>query len=119
MGHRARSIVPALLAASVLSACAEAPPLDTYELSGEVTVLLETADDGGPIPNARVTFISDTLRVEETTTDANGRYRMRVSTDHRFGQVRAEADGFVPHEETVYFDTPQRRVDLALRRQGS
>lgn len=101
----------------LLASCAEPLPLESYELSGHVTVLLESGDTGGPVANARVVFVSDTLIVEETTSDANGRYRMRVETDHAFGQVRAEAAGFRPQEETVYFDTSQRRVDLALRRQ--
>lgn len=91
--------------------------LEAYELSGRVTVLLESNDEGDGIAGARVVFRSDTLIVEETTTDASGRYRMRIVTDHAFGQVRAEAPGFRPHEETVYFDTPHRRVDIALRRE--
>ncbi len=90
--------------------------MDTYELSGQVTSLLDESGGGDPIPGARVTFISDTLIVDEATADASGRYRMRVSTDHPFGQVRAEADGFTANEATVYFDTPQRVVDVALRR---
>lgn len=91
-------------------------PLDTYELSGRVTALLDGSDEGEPIAGARVTFVSDTLITAEATTDATGLYRMRVSTDHPFGQVRAEASGFVTGEETVYFDSPQRRVDVGLRR---
>ena len=63
-------------------------------------------------------FSSDTLLVSETTTDSDGRYRMRVSTDHPFGQVRAERAGFITQETTVFFDAPQRRVDLQLRRDG-
>jgi hypothetical protein len=117
MAHRARSLLLALLALA-LASCVEELPLESYELSGHVSALLESGDEGGPIANARVLFVSDTLIVEETTTDANGLYRMRVETDHRFGQVRAEAAGFRPGEETVLFDTPQRRVDVALRRQG-
>jgi hypothetical protein len=93
-------------------------PLETYELSGRVTVLLDAEEDGAGIALARVTFVSDTLIVQETTADGEGRYRMRVSTDHPFGQVRAQAEGFLPREETVFFDTDQRRVDIALRRQA-
>ena len=33
--------------------------------------------------------------------------------DH--GKFGAELSGFVPSDRTVYFDTPQRRVDLVLR----
>jgi len=117
MAHRARSALLALLALA-LPSCVEELPLESYELSGHVTALLESGDDGAAIAGARVVFMSDTRIVEETTTDANGLYRMRVETDHRFGQVRAEAAGFRPGEETVLFDTPQRRVDVALRRQG-
>lgn len=116
MGHRARSRVPSSLVLALLFAgCVEGAPLDTYELSGRVTVLLESGQDVG-VAGAHVTFVSDTLIVEDTTADGEGRYRMRVATDHPFGQVRAEAEGFVPHEETVLFDSDQRRVDIALRR---
>lgn len=118
MRHRARWRVPLLLTPILaLSACLEPAPVENHELTGYVTVLHESADEGGPIGGARVTFTSDTLIVEETTADENGRYRLRVETDHVHGQVRAEAPGFRTHEETVYFDGPQRRVDLALRRQ--
>lgn len=118
MRHRARWRVPVLLTPLLaLSACLEPAPLERHELTGYVTVLHESSE-GGPIQDARVLFISDTLIVEETTTDESGRYRLRVETDHVHGQVRAEAPGFRAHEETVYFDSPQRRVDVALRRQA-
>lgn len=118
MRHRARWRVPLLLTPALLtlSGCLEPAPLERHELTGYVTVLHESTE-GGPIRDARVTFISDTLLIAETTTDDDGRYRLRVETDHEHGQVRAEAPGFRAHEETVYFDSPQRRVDLALRRQ--
>lgn len=120
MGHRADSRVPRwigpILCCLFAASCAEEAPLETYELSGRVTVLHETDEASSGVAGARVVFVSDTLIVEETTADGSGRYRMRVSTDHPFGQVRAEAEGFDPHEETVYFDTTQRRVDIALRR---
>ncbi len=117
MGHRIRQCVPgvALLLALALSGCAQEAPADTYELSGQVTALLDANGGGEPIPGAHVTFTSDTLIVDDATTDGNGYYRMRVSTDHRFGEVRAEADGFQPGESTVYFDTPTRVVDIAMR----
>jgi hypothetical protein len=36
-------------------------------------------------------------------------------TDHPFGQVRAEAGGYVPNERSVYFDGADRRLDIQLR----
>jgi hypothetical protein len=118
MGHRARSRVPqrvVALAFALALGCGEELALESYELSGSVTILDESGG-GAPLPGARVTFTSDTLRVEETRADSEGRYRMRLETDHPFGQVRAEADGFFAREATVYFDSPQRRIDLSLRR---
>ncbi|HJL19269.1 MAG TPA: carboxypeptidase-like regulatory domain-containing protein [Sandaracinaceae bacterium LLY-WYZ-13_1] len=127
MGHRSASRVPrnvrwlvrvAPLWVFVLlaGACDEGAPTETFELSGVVSVLLESGETGGPIGGARVRFVSDTLIVSETETDDDGRYRMRVLTDFPFGQVIATADGFREEEATVFFDTPQRRVDLQLRR---
>ncbi|MCB9593458.1 MAG: carboxypeptidase regulatory-like domain-containing protein [Sandaracinaceae bacterium] len=115
MGHRLSRHVPVLLAI-LLGACDGGAPTDTFELSGRVSVLLDTSEEGGPIEGATVTFTSDTLLTTEATTDGDGRYRMRVLTDHPFGQVRASAAGFRDHENTVYFDGPQRRVDIELRR---
>ncbi|MCA9608021.1 MAG: carboxypeptidase regulatory-like domain-containing protein [Myxococcales bacterium] len=117
MGHRLARHVPVLLGIVILTACQGGAPTETYELSGRVSVLLESGDDGGPIEGATVRFTSDTLLVAETTTDGDGRYRMRVESDYPFGQVRAEAAGFRSAESTVYFDTPRRRVDLELRRE--
>jgi hypothetical protein len=120
MGHRSSPRVPyaALTVAlfTLLAFGCEGAPTDAFELSGVVTVLNESGEDGGAIANARIIFISDTLLVAETQTDDSGRYRLRVMTDHPFGQVRAEADGFITGEDSVFFDTPQRRVDLQLRR---
>jgi hypothetical protein len=126
MGHRSAPRVPGtarwtrwlapILLVLIGSGCSEGAPTDAFELSGVVTVLLESGDTGGPVPNAEVRFVSDTLIVSETETDDSGRYRMRVLTDHPFGQVVANAPGFREEEETVYFDTQRRRVDLALRR---
>jgi len=116
MGHRLAASVPVVLAMLLVASCDSSPTTDTFELSGVVTVLLESGDGGGPIEGARVTFTSDTLLQESATTDSDGRYRMRVESDVSFGQVRAQADGFRPQERTVYFDTPRRRVDLQLRR---
>ena len=107
-------VVPALVL--LLSSCGQGAPTDAYELSGIVTVLLQSGDDGGPIDGATVEFVSDTRIETETVTDAAGRYRMRVLTDHDFGQVRVSAAGFITAEATVLFDSPSRRVDVELRR---
>lgn len=112
-----RSRLTAAWLVLLASGCSGGAPTEGYELSGVVTVLLESGDTGGPIPEAEVRFVSDTLIAFETETDDSGRYRMRVLTDHPFGQVSAVATGFREKEATVYFDTPTRRVDLALRRQ--
>ncbi|GAB5546610.1 MAG: hypothetical protein SangKO_063700 [Sandaracinaceae bacterium] len=116
MGQRALVLVPLTLGLLLAVGCDGAAPTDAFELSGRVTALLEGGDAGDGIANARVVFSSDTRILSETTTDESGRYRMRVLTDVPFGQVRAEAEGFRTKEETVFFDTPQRRVDLQLRR---
>ena len=123
MGHRLHARVPshfalaaAALAAALATSCGEGAPTDAFELSGRVTVFNEGGAVEEPIPDALVTFVSDTLIVEETRTDDGGRYRMRVLTDFPFGEVKAEAEGFIPGQGTVYFDSPQRRVDLVLRR---
>jgi hypothetical protein len=105
-----------IVALACLAGCDPGPPADSYELTGRIFALNEAGEEGEPIVGAVVIFQSDTLLVEETRSEGEGRYRMRVSTDHPFGQVRAEADGFFPNEETVYFDQPQRRVDIGLRR---
>ena len=111
VGQRLARSVPILLAL-MLASCSDPPNTEVFELSGQVTAL---SGAGSPIEGAVVRFTSDTRRVAETTTDGSGRYRMRVSTDHAFGQVRAEAADFTPGETTVYFDAPRRRIDLALR----
>jgi hypothetical protein len=108
--------VAALAVLGATSCVEQEAPMDTFELSGRVTSLLDESGGGDGIPGAHVTFTSDTLLRAEATTDGDGRYRMRVSTDHPFGQVRAEAGGFQPNEATVYFDSPQRVVDVELRR---
>ncbi len=107
---RASSSVVLLAGFAFASACSETTT-ETYELSGYVTEERTEA----PLSNARVTFVSDTLFTSETTTDGSGQYRLIIVTDQPFGQVRAELDGYQPKEETVYFDTPTRRMDLILR----
>lgn len=106
--------VPAALA--VMVGC-EPPPLNNeYELSGIVSERFESGTELSPLGGVRVTFRGDTGLVYETSTGSDGRYRMRISSDVQFGQVRAELDGFTPVEMTVYFDTPTRRIDLDMRR---
>ncbi len=65
-----------------------------------------------------MSFTSDTGYAAETTADDDGVYRLAVETDHPFGQVRAEASGYVPNERTVFFDMEDRRVDIQLRPAG-
>lgn len=81
------------------------------ELSGRIT----DAVSRRPLGGATVRFTSDTLYTAQTRSDADGHYEMVVETDVPLGQVRAERAGYQPAEATVFFDTPQRRVDLALR----
>lgn len=81
------------------------------ELSG----LVLDRNTEAPIEGANVTFRSDTLDLATATTDSDGHYEMIVETQVSFGQVRAEHPDFEPAEKSVYFDTPQRRVDLLLR----
>ena len=115
MGHQPVYWVPALvIAALAFAGCSgDDAPTEIYELSGVVTERLT----GDPVSNARVTFISDTLYTESTTTDGDGAYEMSVETDSPFGQVRAEKEGFVRTEKTVFFDMRVRRIDLELRRE--
>ena len=84
----------------------------TYELAGVV----EDIASGDPVGGARVTFTSDTLYRAEASTDDEGYYEMSVVTDVPFGQVRAEKDGFLMDEKSVFFDSASRRIDLGLRR---
>lgn len=88
---------------------------DTYSLSGFVTQTLASGVTATPIGGATVTFTSDVGERFTTTTGGDGRYRMQVVSRSVFGQVRAEAGGFTPSERTVYFDSPERRIDIGLR----
>ena len=92
------------------------PPGVGYELVGNIVESVGNGTDGPPIGGALVRFVGDTGRVEETTSQSNGRYRIFIVSDTRFGQLTASAPGFADARQTVYFDTPQRRVDLALPR---
>ena len=117
MGHQTAYWVPALVAATlVFAGCSgDDAPTEIYELSGVVTERLT----GDAVSGARVTFTSDTLYTESATTDGDGQYEMSVETDSPFGQVRAEKDGFVAAEKTVFFDMRVRRIDLELRREAA
>lgn len=97
-----------------MASCGDPSATESYELSGFVTRL--GSDEG--IRGATVRFTSNTLRVDETQTNGNGFYEMVVTTDSQFGQVRATAEGYQPNEETVFFDTTSRRVDISLRPEG-
>ena len=113
MGHRLVAWVPALFATVLSGGCgSDEPPTDLYELSGFVHEAMTNA----PVEGARVRFVSDTLYRESTTTDDDGLYEMVVETDTPFGQVIAEKDGYVRSQQTVFFDTERRRVDLVIRR---
>jgi hypothetical protein len=113
MRHRLTPLVPALLFALLAWGC-DSAPTSFYEISGEIT----DERTGDPIGGAAVSFISDTGYGAETTADGDGIYRLAIETDHPFGQVRAEASGYVPKERTVYFDAEDRRIDIALRPSG-
>jgi hypothetical protein len=111
--------VPALITFGSLagsSGCQPAAVVSTYELSGIISERFESGMNLAPLANARVLFTSDTGLTFETMSGGDGRYRMQVVTDSRFGQVRAELEGFEPAETTVLFDTPSRRIDIDLRR---
>ncbi len=101
-----------LVCATALVGCEDGPPTTEFTLSGYVT----DAASGGGLRAAQVRFVSETAYTAATTTDDDGRYEMRIESDSPFGQVRAERPGFGAEEETVYFDTRTRRMDLVLQR---
>lgn len=114
MGHQPVYWVPALIAVLAFAGCSgDDAPTEIYELSGVVTERLT----GDPVSGATVTFTSDTLYTQSTTTDGDGEYEMSVESDSPFGQVRAEKAGFVAAEQTVFFDARVRRIDLEMRRE--
>lgn len=90
--------------------CASDPVASEKELSGVVRDRLS----GARISGATVTFTSDTLYDESARTDGDGHYEMIVETDTPLGQVRAEHPGYQSAEATVFFDAPERTIDLAL-----
>jgi hypothetical protein len=113
MGHRLGSWVPAVCLAlpAALGCAGDEAPTDLYELSGFV----RETPSGSPIDGATVLFVSDTLYSTETSTDEDGFYEMVVETDTPFGQVRARRSGYIAAEQTVFFDSSERRIDLVLR----
>ena len=115
-GRRLSRWVPLALifVAALANACAAPAGADELDVSGRVTA--STVAGGHGIEGALVSFVSDTGLRSETVTGADGRYAMRVLSDHPFGQVIAEVEGFVTESRTVYFDRPERRIDLVLRR---
>ena len=117
--QRAAARVPAWLGLAAIgmlaAACGDRVPGAAYDLSGIVQSELVEGSSPTPLGGAVVVFTSDTGRVTSTVSGDDGRYEMQVFTDVAFGQVRAEAAGFVPDERTVYFDVPARRIDLVLR----
>jgi hypothetical protein len=94
------------------------PPGEGYELIGFV-VEARGGERGPPIAGATVRFEADTGRVSEDVSESDGRYRLFVVSDVRFGQVTARAGGFGEARQTVFFDAPSRRLDLALPRDGA
>lgn len=109
-----------VLLATLAGGCGtSAPPGEGYEIIGFVVESRGTGDDGPPIAGAMVRFQSDTGRVAEGLSESNGRYRLFVVSDTRFGQISATAAGFQEARETVFFDSPSRRVDLVLPRDGA
>jgi hypothetical protein len=104
------------LVLTVPSCGREGPPGESYEIVGFVVEAVGAGTDGPPIGGATVRFASDTGRTAEAVSDGNGRYRIFVLSETRFGVVTASAAGYADARATVYFDTPQRRLDLALPR---
>lgn len=94
----------------VSGGCANEPPTSEKELSGVVRDRLS----GARISGAVVSFTSDTLYRQTSRTDGDGHYEMIVETDTPLGQVRAEHAAYQPAEATVYFDAPERTIDLTL-----
>lgn len=121
MGPRRRTSMSALVCFALLGSsqfivgCEESSVTTEYDLSGYVRTPAGDEGETDPVGNATVRFTSDTGLVSTTQTDERGRYEMQVASDIVFGQVRAEATGFAPAEATVYFDSPQRRLDLEIR----
>jgi hypothetical protein len=109
------SLAIAVASALVVASCGDTTPGAAYDLTGIVSTALTPDSARTPLGGATVRFTSDTGRVHEAISGEDGRYEMQVFTDTAFGQVRAESTGYEPAERSVYFDVPQRRIDLVLR----
>ncbi len=101
---------------ALLASCTPGTVGDTFALSGRITETLESGVSVTPVSGATVRFTSDVGDVFETTSASDGRYHLQVLTRVRYGQVKAIATGFVDSERSVFFDTPERRVDIGMRR---
>ena len=109
--RRALGSVVALVGLVLASAgCGEGRGLNEYLVEGRIT---DSFTENG-ISGARVTFTSDTGFSESTTSGGSGQYSLTVQSDVLFGQVRAERDGYLSNQATVYFDRDERRIDIAL-----
>jgi|GEM_PF-1895208 len=108
--------VPVLVLVGSTGCDGGAAMISTYELSGIVSERFESGIEVTPLAGVEVTFTSDTRMSFSATTGDDGRYRMQIESEVRFGQVRAALAGFQTTERTVLFDVPARRVDLDMRR---
>lgn len=104
-----RFLLACALFASV--GCQESAGLSDYRVSGYVRDPLT----GNALSGVRVTFTSDTLHSKSTTTSGDGSYDLRVKSDTPLGQVKAEKSGYESAQATVFFDSSERRIDLAIR----
>jgi hypothetical protein len=100
----------AVVAIASIAGCGTEPDTQRYTIEGRVTEALTERRLEGVL----VTFTSDTLYTADARTGSQGRYTLQVESDVLFGQVRAERDGYTPTETTVYFDRPDRRIDLVM-----
>ncbi len=85
-------------------------PTTAYEVAGVV----RDARSQALIEGAQVRFQSDTLYTGTTQTDDEGRFQLVVDSDVPRGQLSAEAAGYRRGEQSVYFDTRQRTLNLEL-----
>lgn len=108
------------LCVGLLSGCgAGEAPGEGYEVLGFVVEARGTGTDGPRIGGATLHFETDTGRTVEGVSQGDGRYRLFIVSDTRFGYLRANAPGYLEARETVYFDSPSRRLDLVLPRDGA
>lgn len=71
--------------------------------------------DGLPIEGADVRAVSGDV-VYHSTTDAEGKYSMRIMQDHAVYRVRYNKPGYIPHEEEHDFSTGSWQKDVVLQR---